>query len=106
MKNRKFVSNELYRVLKPGGYFFIYTNSTESDLYKAMVKSSCAADEPNAFYYPVMKKFEKVFDEAELCNLYRRFNLRKRRSLKRRSKVMGKQYAWEHFWRIYQKPYN
>ncbi len=106
VKNRKLAGSELYRVLKPGGYFFIYTNSTKSELYKTMLQASYRVDEPNAFYYPGINKFEKVFDEAELDALYCRFVLREKRSVRRRSKVIGRQCAWEHFWRIYQKPYN
>lgn len=103
-KNRKFVSNEIWRVLKPGGYFFIYTNSVRSDFYKEMYKLHSVAKEKNAYYYPDIKKFEKVFTKNELMLLHQKFKLKEIKTYKRKSKINSKVYSWEHFWIIYQKP--
>ena len=105
VRNRRFLAKELYRVLKPGGYFFLYTNTTKSDLYREMVKARhLVSNEKHAFYYPEMKKFEKVFDKIELDDLYRCFELREAKTYTRLSLVSGRPVTWEHFWRIYRKP--
>lgn len=104
IKNRKFVNKEIWRVLKPGGYFFIYTNSIKSEIYIKMSNLYSIENEPNAFYYPSINKFEKVFKKEELDILYHNFKLKKSKTYRRKSKVNSKTYVWEHFWRIYQKP--
>jgi ubiquinone/menaquinone biosynthesis C-methylase UbiE len=102
VRNRRFMIKEAYRVLKPGGYFLLYTNSTKSEFYKNMVKKYKVND-VNAFCYPDIKKFEKVFSEEELRSLYGQFKLKKSKRYQRNSNVKDNSYLWEHFWRVYQK---
>jgi len=102
VRNRKFMIEEAYRVLKPGGYFFLYTNSVKSDFYKYMV-TRCKVDEVNAFCYPDIKKFEKVYTQKELDKLYGCFKLKESKVFKRNSFVDNKPVCWEHIWRVYQK---
>jgi len=103
-ENRMFVCHETLRVLKPGGYFFLYTNSRESEFYQKIPAMQDSGAERNVFYYPGIQKFEKAYDENELADLYRNCVLVKEAIMERQSPVQGKVYAWKHFWRIYQKP--
>lgn len=72
-QNRTFIYREAFRVLKPGGLFLLYTNTPRSRLYRAM-RETYPADEPYAYYYPNIKKFEKVYTEIELRKLFKRFS--------------------------------
>lgn len=101
--NRIFVIKEILRVLKPGGYFFLYTNSVNSQLYQEALLGKYIMSEKNTYYYREMKKFEKVYDAKEIEKLYEDFILVDAEVYERISGISGKDYRWEHFWRIYKK---
>lgn len=103
--NRIFVIEEILRVLKPGGYFFLYTNSVNSQLYQEALLGKHIMSEKNTYYYPEMKKFEKVYDAKEIEKLYENFSLMDAEVYERISGINNKSYRWEHFWRIYKKLY-
>lgn len=101
--NRSFMRCEILRVLKPGGYLFLYTNSVKSEFYKKMASQNMAG-EKNVYYYPETGKFEKVYDDEELREAYRDFTLVKARTFSRTSPIFNNEYIWHHYWSIYQKP--
>lgn len=101
--NRIFVSKEILRVLKPGGYFFLYTNSVKSQFYQEALSGKYTLSEKNSYYYPEIKKFEKVYDVEEIERLYENFSLVDAEIYERISDINNKSYTWEHFWRIYKK---
>lgn len=101
-ENRKFMIDEIYRVLKPEGLFFLYTNSTKSNYYQDQAKET-KVEEVNAYCYPDIEKFEKVYSQEELDIMYSRFDLKKSEIFERKSSVNGQDVSWEHIWRVYQK---
>lgn len=101
-KGRQFAINEMHRVLKPGGYFLIYVMSTDDEFHKEMIEKS-PAEEKHSFYNAVNKKFEKVFSEDELDNMYKRFTLVESRRIEKTTEFFGKSYYCKHHWRIYKK---
>ena len=99
---RLFAVSEMRRVLKPGGYFLVYVMSTDDEYHKEMMQRS-PAEEKNAFYHPDTGKFEKVFDEAELDEMYADFKLLEARRIDKKSVFFRKEYASKMHWRVYQK---
>ncbi len=100
-ENRAFAVSEFKRVLKPGGYLVVYTLSTEDGFHKEMVEKS-PASEKNSFVHPT-GKFEKVFDDEEIAEIYKDFKLVEKRRLKKEPVFFGKAYPSNHYWLVYQK---
>ena len=102
LEGRKASVAEMRRVLKPGGYFLVYVMSTEDEYHKTIIAQS-PAEEPNAFIHPETGKFEKVFSEQELDELYRDFELIEAKRINKSSEFFGKSYASFMHWRVYRK---
>jgi len=103
LEGRRFAVSEMRRVLKPGGYLLVYAMSTEDEYHKEMMQHS-AAEEKHAFYHPDTGKFEKVFDESELDEMYANFELVEARRMNKKSVFFGKEYASNMHWRLYRRP--
>ncbi len=101
-EGRAFAQKEFLRVLKPGGYLLAYLMSTDDEFHKEMVAKS-PAEEKNAFYHPT-GKFEKIFDEHEVAEMYKNFTLIEKKRIEKTAVFKGKGYACKHFWLIMQKP--
>ncbi len=99
---RQFAVDQMYRVLKPGGYFLVYVMSTDDEFHKEMIKKF-PAEEKNAFYNSVNGKFEKVFSEEELNDMYKKFTLIESRRIEKTAEFFGESYYCKHHWRIYKK---
>ena len=101
-EGRQFAVNEMHRVLKLKGYFLVYVMSTDDEFHKEMIEKS-PAEELNAFYNSGNGKFEKVFSEEELNDMYKDFTLIENRRIEKVAEFFGKSYYCKHHWRIYQK---
>lgn len=101
-KGRQLAVDEMQRVLKPGGYFLLYVMSTDDEFHKKMIKES-PAEEKNSFYNSSNKKFEKVFSEEELDEMYKNFKLVESRRIEKQTEFFGKSYYCKNHWRVYQK---
>ena len=99
---RKEAIEEMKRVLKRGGYFLLYVMSA-GDEYHTMTNAHSPAEEKNAFYHPLTGKFEKIFDETELTELYGDLKLIEAKMIEKTTEFFGKKYQAKSFWRIYQK---
>jgi ubiquinone/menaquinone biosynthesis C-methylase UbiE len=102
VEGRKFSISEMYRVLKPGGYLLVYVMSTEDEYHKMIIEQS-PAEEANAFLHPKTGKFEKVFSEVELDEMYKDFELIKAMRINKSSDFFEKSYKSFMHWRIYRK---
>lgn len=100
---RKFVRSEIFRVLKPSGNFFLYTNSSNSEICKKMSEDGNFIHKKNSYFYPESDKFEKVYDLKELERCYKKFKLVYFDVFERDSMINNQKYKWEHFWMVYQK---
>lgn len=70
--------DELYRVLQPGGYFFMKTFLKDGDLHTERLLSDHPGKEPGTYVHPVMGVSEFVYSEEELISfLSERFIVRK-----------------------------
>jgi hypothetical protein len=76
--------------------------STEDEFHKKMIEESPGED-CNSFIHPTTGKFEKVFEEKEIEEIYTDFKLVEKRRIKKMATFFGKQYACNHYWLIFQK---
>lgn len=101
-RKRQFAVDEMYRVIKPNGYFLVYVMSTEDEYHKMMIEKS-PAGEQGAFIQPDAGKFEKVFSDGELDSMYKKYTLIEARRIEKTAEFFGKSYHNRHHWRLYQK---
>jgi len=75
---RELLRDELYRVLKPGGYLFMKTFLKDKDLHTARLISENPGTEEGSYIHPVMGVAEYVYSEEELVDfLSEKFIVRK-----------------------------
>lgn len=102
LSGRTFARDELRRILKPNGYLFVYTLSTDDTFHQEMRKTSPAV-EKNSFLHPTNGKFEKVFDEEELKTFYQNWKLIEKKRISKTATFFDKNYSCSHFWIMLQK---
>lgn len=65
-KDRVFLRNEIFRVLKPGGWFFIKTFLGDEDIHSARLLNERGIEERGTYIHPVIGVPEHVYFEDEL----------------------------------------
>lgn len=65
---REHLRDEIFRVLKPGGYFFMKTFLKDDDLHTARLVKEKPGDEPGSYIHPVIGVQEYVYREEELLH--------------------------------------
>jgi len=63
---RLFLRDEIFRVLKPGGYLFMKTFLRDGDLHSKRLIAENPAEEDNSYIHPVIGVQEHVYSEEEL----------------------------------------
>lgn len=63
---RTHLRDEIYRVLKPGGYLFMKTFLKDGDLHTKRLIEERPGNEPGSYIHPVIGVQEYVYSEAEL----------------------------------------
>lgn len=101
-EGRRTAIKEMYRVLKPDGLLLVYAMSTEDEYHKMIIGQS-PASEKHAFIHPETGKFEKVFSEEELDEMYKNFELIESRRVNKEATFFGKNYKSFMHWRVYRK---
>lgn len=77
-KERETLREEIFRILKPGGYLFMKTHLADGDLHTARLLKEAPAKEPGSYIHPVMGVPEHVYTEAELTEfLEEQFEVKK-----------------------------
>jgi len=77
-QGRLSLRDELYRVLKPGGYLFMKTFLKDKDLHTARLLKDHPGPEEGSYLHPVMGVAEYVYSEKELVEfLSEKFIIRK-----------------------------
>lgn len=78
VKERKTLLEEIYRVLKPGGYLFMKTHLADGDLHTKRLLTERPAKEEGSYIHPVMGVPEHVYTEEELTDfLSQKFEIKK-----------------------------
>lgn len=65
-KERLFLRDEIYRVLEPGGWFFLKTFLADDDLHTRHLLKNHPGKEASSYIHPVMGVAEFVYTEEEL----------------------------------------
>lgn len=102
LEGRQVAIKEMFRVLKPGGYFLAYLLSTDDEFHKGMIENS-PTEERNAFLHPSTGKFEKAYDEKDIQDLYGEFGMVKHERVKKTTEFFGKEYGCLHHWIVFRK---
>jgi len=63
---REVLRDEIYRVLKPGGWLFMKTFLRDDDLHTIRLLKEFPADEPGSYIHPVIGVPEHAYEEEEL----------------------------------------
>jgi len=65
---RTHLRDELHRILKPGGYFFMKTFVSDEDLHTARLLKESPGKEAGTYIHPIIGVAEYVYSEAELTD--------------------------------------
>lgn len=65
-KERVVLREEMYRILKPGGYIFFKTHLGDGDLHTKRLLADVPAKEPQTYMHPVMGVPEYVYFEKDI----------------------------------------
>ncbi len=65
-KEREFLRDEIFRVLKPGGFLFMKTFLADGDLHTRRLLKDAPASEANTYIHPVIGVPEYVYTEEAL----------------------------------------
>ena len=77
-QERENLREEIFRVLKPGGWLFMKTFLLDEDLHTKRLLAEYPAKEPNTYIHPVIGVPEHVYSEADLISfLEERFVIHK-----------------------------
>lgn len=77
-EGRERLRDEMYRILKPGGYIFMKTFLKDKDLHTARLIKEQPGKEEGSYIHPVMGVAEYVYSEEELIDfLSEKFIVRK-----------------------------
>lgn len=67
-ENRELLRDEIYRVLKPGGYLFMKTFLKDGDIHTARLIAEKPGDEEGSYIHPVIGVPEYAYGEDELID--------------------------------------
>lgn len=90
-EGREAYREELMRTLKPGGYALAVVVSINDEKEKELLKNS-PGEEPNSAIWPETGKFQKNYDEKELREFYKDFEIVLLREVKKDSLKLGEHY--------------
>ncbi|MBI2641899.1 methyltransferase domain-containing protein [Candidatus Roizmanbacteria bacterium] len=102
-KGRIIYKTELLRTLKPGGYALVTVVSANDEIERGLMKKY-PGKEKNSVIWPHNGKFQKNYDERELRDFYKEFQILKLQENKKRAFKLGKNYIATNYWMILRKP--
>ncbi len=103
-EGRAFARDEFCRVIKPGGYLFVYAISAASQFHHSMLLEH-PAEERNTYFHPG-SKIDKLYDEQELTEFYKDFmTLEFQKITDSKGVFYGKEYTCENFWMVLGNPF-
>lgn len=100
-EGREMYRNEMYRTLKPGGHAMVTVVSADDDWEKDMIASSPGL-ESNSAIWPT-GKYQKNYDEAELREFYKDFEIVELQKINKPAFKLGKEGTATNFWLILRK---
>ncbi len=102
-EGREIYRSEMLRTLKPGGYAMVAVVSTEDEFEKEAIATH-PGPEKNSTLWPGTGKFQKDYDEEELKEFYRMFEIVELKKITKTAKKMGRDFMATNFLVILKKP--
>lgn len=103
LKGRTICRNEMFRTLKPGGYALVTVVAADDEIERELIATS-PGPEPNSVIWPQNSKFQKNYDEAELRNFYKDFEIVELEKISKPALKLGRNYQAVNFRLIIRKP--
>lgn len=94
--------NELQRTLKPGGYALVVVVSSDDEIEGELIKTS-PGKEKNSSIWPANNKFQKNYDETELREFYKDFQIVSLKKIQKPAHKLGKDFTASNFWLVVKK---
>ena len=101
-QGREVYRDEMMRTLEPGGCALVRAASTEDEWEKELIAKS-PGKELNSTYWPQTGKFQKDYDEAELREFYKDFEILELRTITKPTSKLGRNYTATNFWVVLRK---
>jgi SAM-dependent methyltransferase len=94
--------DEMYRTLKPGGYALVTVCSADDEWEKELIANHPGL-EPNSTLWPQNGKFQKDYDETELREFYKMFDIVELHTINKSIFKLGRKGTATNFWLVLQK---
>ena len=102
-EGREVCRDEMFRTLKAGGYAFINVCSADDEWEKELIADH-PGPESNSTLWPQNGKFQKDYDEEELCEFYKAFEIVELKKLSKPAFKLGREGTATNLWLIVRKP--
>lgn len=100
---RETYRDEMFRTLKPGGYALVTVVSADDEWEKELIGAH-PGPEPNSTIWPQNGKFQKDYDEAELRQFYKAFEIMELKKISKTTFKLGREGKATNLWVILRKP--
>lgn len=104
-QGRETCRDEMYRTLKPGGYALVTVCSADDEWEKELIAKH-PGEEPNSTIWPQNGKFQKDYDEAELRDFYKSFEVVELQKISKPAFKLGREGTATNLWAVLRKPAN
>lgn len=94
--------NELYRTLCRGGYAMVSVVSSDDEIEGEMIRAF-PGHEKNSTIWPQNGKYQKNYDEQELRDFYKDFQIIELRKVSKNAYKLGRHFTATNFWLVLQK---
>lgn len=102
-EGRTICRDQMLRTLKPGGYALVMVVSSDDEWERVLMHES-PGKEPHSSIWPQNGKFQKNYDELELREFYKDFNIVALETISKTAFKLEKYYQATNFWLVLQKP--
>lgn len=102
-EGRENCRDEMYRTLKPGGYALVTVCSADDEWEKELIAKH-PGSEPNSTIWPQNGKFQKDYDEAELREFYKAFEVVELKKISKPAFKLGREGTATNLWMVLRKP--
>jgi SAM-dependent methyltransferase len=101
-EGREKCRDEMYRTLKPGGSALVTVCSADDEWEKELIANH-PGPEPNSTLWPQNGKFQKDYDEVELREFYKMFEIMELKKMSKPVFKLGRNGVATNFWMVLKK---
>lgn len=92
----------MFRTLKPGGHALVMVVSTNDEIESEFIRRY-PGKEKNSTIWPGNGKFQKDYDENELREFYKEFEIVKLKEVKKPAFKLNRKYIATNYWMVLRK---